>query len=301
MTSANTTCESSEYLIKPHELDQRITESGDLIMLPTVATEALELANDPDCSIPKFVSVIETDPSLVTDILSISNSSAYGARNEIKSIHQAVVHIGTTQCKNLIISSCVRSLSRNLPPSVAWSRDVLWKHNTQAAAIARELNRAFGLGFAGEEFSGAMLHDIGRFILAAAAPDVFDVVDRMSFCESVATIENERALIGTDHCEIGANFAQASKLPKSLTDVIRFHHNPSESEEYSLLVHLVASADHLANHIMHAGETEPYDPELSPSFQVITEAGKSVDIAAVIRRATAAGIESGENAGSLDS
>ena len=71
MTSANTTCESSEYLIKPHELDQRITESGDLIMLPTVATEALELANDPDCSIPKFVSVIETDPSLVTDILSI--------------------------------------------------------------------------------------------------------------------------------------------------------------------------------------------------------------------------------------
>ena len=49
------------------------------------------------------------------------------------------------------------------------------------------------------------------------------------------------------------------------------------------------------------GETEPYDPELSPSFQVIAEAGKSVDVAAAIRTATAAGIESGENAGSLDS
>ena len=43
-------------------------------MLPAVALQAMELSRDPDCSIREFSQVVERDPSLAADILSISNS-----------------------------------------------------------------------------------------------------------------------------------------------------------------------------------------------------------------------------------
>lgn len=266
--------ETANYLIDPDELKQRIADSGDLIMLPTVAVEAMELANDPDCSIPAFVEVIETDTSLVTDILSLSNSSVYGAKSQINSVKHAVVCIGTSQCQNLIVSSCVKALNRNLPASVEWSRDVLWQHNLQTATIARFVNKSLGLGFEGEEFSGAMIHDVGRIIIAAAAPDVFDAVDRLSFCENSNILDNERKLIGTDHCEVGAEFAASSGLPQPLADVIRFHHHPADATSNVLLVHLIAAADHMANYLMFAGEAAGYDVAQSPSIEILLAESK---------------------------
>ena len=70
--------QSDSYLIDPDELKKRIAGAGDLIMLPTVAVEAMELANDPDCSIPAFVQVIETD--LRISLHNIRSSSHWHAR-----------------------------------------------------------------------------------------------------------------------------------------------------------------------------------------------------------------------------
>lgn len=288
--------QAASYLIDPDELQQRIAASDNLIMLPTFAVEAMELANDPDCSIPAFVKVIESDTSLVADILSMSNSVIYGARSQVKSVQHAVVCLGMSQCENLIVSSCVKALSRKLPPSVEWSRDVLWQHNIQTATIARYANKTLSLGFEGEEFSGAMIHDIGRMIIAAAAPDVFETVDRLTFCEHGDVTENERALMRTDHCEVGAEFAKSSGLPAALVDVVRFHHRPADASENTLLVHLVAAADHMANHLMFAGEAEGYDSTLIPSLQAIVDASKrNIEAEQLAEDAIHAAVEATEN------
>ena len=267
-----------ECLIEPDELKRIIKSSDNLILLPATVMEALELANDPECSIPAFVQLVETDTGLVTDILSMANSALYAGRTETKSVQQAVLAIGLRQCQNLIISSCVQALSRKLPPSVEWSRDVLWQHNVQTASIARYLNKQLHLGFEGEEFSGAMMHDVGRLLIAAAAPDVFEAVDRLSFCESADTVANERALIGTDHCEIGSEFVAEGGLPQLFVDVVRFHHFPDEAGENSKLVHLIAAADHMANHLMYAGGVDDYDFTMNPSMQsLVSEMGDNQD------------------------
>ena len=293
--------QSDSYLIDPDELKKRIAGAGDLIMLPTVAVEAMELANDPDCSIPAFVQVIETDTSLVTDILSLSNSSVYGAKAQINSVHHAVVCIGTTQCQNLIVSSCVKALSRNLPPSVEWSRDVLWQHNLQTATIARHVNKALKLGFEGEEFSGAMIHDVGRIIIAAAAPDVFEAVDRLSFSENASILEHEQSLIGTDHCEVGAIFAETSGLPEALADVIRFHHHPEDATSNSDLVHLIAVADDMANHLMFAGEAAGYDATINSNLEVLLGASANpVDAEKLATEAMQAAEKAVENTAKVD-
>lgn len=249
-------------LIEPEQLKQRIQEADDLTMLPAVAMEAIEMSNDPNCEMHDFVNVIEKDPRLVTDLLSLSNSAMYQSSTEIKGIQEAVARIGFRQCQNLIFSSSMKSLMKKLPPAVEWSRDILWQHSIHTSTIARCLNRNLNLRFEGEEFSGAMVHDVGRLLIAAATPDVFEVADRLAFSEGEDTLTNEQALMGTDHCEIGAWFAEDGKIPNSLVDVIRYHHQPSDAPDNNVkLVSLVAAADHMANHLMNMGEFSGYEPE----------------------------------------
>lgn len=268
--------QDSEFLVNPDDLKQLIASSDKLVMLPTVAVEAMALSNDPNCSISEFVQLIKTDAGLPANISFMSNRAAYGTKSEIKDVRQAVVSIGTTQCQDPIVSSCVRALSQKLPASVEWSRHVLWQHNIQAATIARYVNKKLKTGFEGEEFSAAMIHDVGRLLIAAAAPDVFDAVDRLSFCEGANTIQNEKRLIGTDHCELGAIFVESSGLPQSFVDVVRFHHSPMDARSNSRLVHLVAAADHIANHLMHSASPDEYDVTGNPGMYALLEESQSL-------------------------
>ena len=256
----------SDLLIDPSELIRRIDTADNLTMLPAVAMEAIEMAGDPNCSVPDFVTVIEKDPRLVTGILSLSNSAAYQTRLEINSVGHAVMVVGLSQCQNLIVSCSIHALLTAMPSSVEWARDVIWRHSLHAATLARHFSRELRLGFEGEEFSGAIVHDIGRLLIAATAPDAFEVVDRLTFHESSGILEAERALIGTDHCEVGARVATADKLPTALIDVIRYHHTPEEAEENAPLVRLVAAADEVANHLMHYGTAEGFQVNEESAF-----------------------------------
>ena len=256
----------SELLIEPDELMRRIDSYADLTMLTTVALEAIEMAGAPNCSVPELVEVIEKDPRLVTGILTLSNSVAYQTRREVKSVQHAVMLVGLSQCQNLIVSCSIQSLLTKMPSSVEWARNVIWRHSLQTATLARYFNQQLDLGFEGEEFSGAIVHDIGRLLLAAAAPDVFEVVDRMTFHEPRRILQTERALIGTDHCEMGAIVGVADKLPAALVEVIRYHHTPEEAREHAPLVRLVAAADEAANRLMHYGTAEGFEIEDDSAF-----------------------------------
>ena len=289
----------TDQLTSADELKELISGSNGLTMLPAVAMQALDIANDPDFSMKEFVEVIERDPHLVTDILSLSNSSAYATQKEIRGIQHAVNLIGCGQCKNLIISSSVKALAKKLPPSVEWARNVLWSHSILTATIARSINTELKLGFEGEEFSSAMVHDLGRLLIAAAAPHVFEVVDRLTFNETAGVLENERMLMGTDHCEIGAWFAESGNLPLSLVEVIRYHHDPSDDLENSLLVHLVNAADQMANYLTYAGGTQDFVVETVPSLEVLFAQSSAAIPDAVIRIMQAAEQAFAECASSL--
>src|SRR5579871_1883711 len=79
--------------------------SNNLRMLPAIATQALEVAKDPNCSITEFAAVVERDATLAADILRLSNSILFAASKNVLNLHQAVVRIGFRQCKNLILAS----------------------------------------------------------------------------------------------------------------------------------------------------------------------------------------------------
>jgi HD-like signal output (HDOD) protein len=228
--------------------------------LPDTAMRAVELANDPDCQMPKFAGLIEGDAAIATAILRVSNSAFYAGGMPATKLQQAVVRLGIRSCQSLIVGIGMRSLFRQMATGTRQQCETLWQHAYITASLCRQINRSFRLGFDGEEFSAGLLHDLGRILLVLADPQCFERARAMDFHED-DVLERERQAIGIDHCALGGWFAEHSKLPPSLVQVIRHHHEPVVSERASDLVTLVAASDHVANYLQFADASEAYESE----------------------------------------
>lgn len=247
--------------------------AGDLNMLPAVASQALEIANQPDCSIDRFTDVINRDAKLAADILKLANSAVYAAGSPILNLNQAVVRLGFRQCKNLILSSSMTALMKKMSLDQEWVREILSRHAFVTAMLAVHLNKAIGAGFQGEEFTGGLMHDFGRLLFAVVFGEQFSQLDSLDFDESPATIERERQLAGTDHGELGAWFANGNRLPISLVEVVRFHHQPHVAPTSLRLVALVAACDHMANHIQRMDGPAGYEPGTNAALPLLETSG----------------------------
>ena len=232
-----------------------------LPMLPQAATKAMELINDPNCSMKSLASVIERDPALATGVLKLANSALYRVGRTISSLNLAVVRLGLHECRNLIFAVGMRSLFRNVSKEQKERCETLWQHSFLTACLCRRLNTTMGLGFQGEEFSCGLSHDLGRLLIALGAPDKFPLIDPLDFAEGPHILTREQEGLGVDHCFFGAWFANVNQLPSSLSCACQFHHNPDEALEHQSLVALVAAADDLANHVQREKTIEGYTLE----------------------------------------
>ena len=258
----------------PIELIRQIKAStGNIKMLPDVAVRALELARDPEVTIKEFSGVIQQDMSLASGVLAMANSVLYSPGQPTAVLEKGSARVGFRQCRNLIIASSLASMMKKMPLEEQWIRDVLWQHSVITASIASHLNRAFRLGFDGEEFTAGLLHDLGRTLLGVAFPSEFISFDPMDFDESTEDLTREEKAIGSDHCRIGAWFAAEQELPDVLVEVVRFHHEPEQAIRHPRIVGLVATADHMANHFQRVSEVESYDPTTNPFVQFLEETG----------------------------
>ncbi len=256
--------------LAPHLRSHFFRRAQTLQMLPAVAIQALEVTKDPDCSIPEFVGIVERDAKLATDILGMSNSPLFSTGgSRILSLHQSVVRLGFQQCKNLILSSSIASMMRNLPMEEEWIRDVLSRHAFTTGIVAMHINRVIGAGFHGEEFAAGLMHDFGRAILAVCLPDQFSAADPLDFDESHATLVAESRMLGTNHCEAGAWFAELNGLPSEFVEVIRYHHTPSNALKHPRLVALIALSDHIANHMQRFDGSDNYDLTANEAIMIL--------------------------------
>ena len=242
-------------------------------VLPAIAMQALQIAKDPDCSINGFSCVVERDVKLATDMLRMANSVVFSGGHPVTSLHQAIVRLGFRHCKNLILSSCVGSLMRRLSIEETWVRETLWRHGFLTGLLAANTNNSLNLGFDGEEFTAGLIHDIGRTLFALCLPKDFARIDPLTFIEDEHLLKSEYQAAGTNHCEVGAWFANLNLLPESLTDVIRFHHQPDRSEKNKTLVSLIAVSDEVANFVQRSKTLTDLQPEDVPSLVHLEASG----------------------------
>lgn len=258
----------------PAELKERLKRAvGTLNMLPAVAVQALQIANNPDCDFGKLAGVIQRDLKLTTMILRMANSALFSPPKPVASLHHAILTIGLRRCRDFIMTAGLDSVSRKVPPELKAQRELLWRHGFLTALFAMKVNQLLGLKFQGEEFTAGLMHDFGRTLLAVADPEAFARIDRLDFVEPDDINVRECAAIGTSHAEFGAWFAATNELPESLVASIAHHHDPQSAGPHVQLAALIAVADHMANHVQRGDAAESYNSMTDGAMLILEQTG----------------------------
>jgi putative nucleotidyltransferase with HDIG domain len=265
------------------QVQQRLSDANDLPTLPTIALEVTRLANDPMSGMSEIVRIIRNDPAMTTKILRVANSAFYGMPRRVESLNMALVVLGMREVANLVTSISVFKAFPVTGHHGGFSREAFWEHSAGTGEIARVLASKLQLRLHGIEFTAGLLHNIGKIVLYQYYPAELGEALTLTKQESIPSNAAEQKILGTDHTEVGAWLAKKWQLPKSITECIRYHHQPYLAPENAALTAMVHLASCFARAILDKDARERINSHLQqdPSWQVLIKdnpAVMSIDI-----------------------
>ncbi|MCL2001211.1 MAG: HDOD domain-containing protein, partial [Planctomycetes bacterium] len=175
----------------------------DLPTLPVVVGEITKRIANPATNAADIGKLIERDQALTSRVLRLVNSSYYGFPRQIKSIKHAVVILGFSKIKSVVITTAVlRAFKKSRANGFDITR--FWQHSLAAAISAKALAETFGIGHAAEEaFIGGLLHDIGKVVMEQFQSAIYSPVLQHARDNGLLLLEAEKQLLGLTHDMVG--------------------------------------------------------------------------------------------------
>ncbi len=229
----------------PAKVKQKLQSIDSIATLPNIANEILQLTRHRNTSLQQIASLIEKDPSITAKILKVANSPIWGYSGRIESVQRALVMLGLKQVFNIVISISLYSTFANLKPNPKFDRHKFWMHSVGTGQIARRLSTSIKLNFQGEEFVAGLIHDIGKMILDQYWEKQFVEIIQQAHQNDKPIIEIEGQYLGCTHAELGAFLLHYWNFPKSIVDVVHYHHWPERSTGQKELVAVISLSDEL--------------------------------------------------------
>jgi putative nucleotidyltransferase with HDIG domain len=202
------------------ELENTIMSAGDLPTIPIVATKVMKLIESDRATAEELSKVVSSDPAVAARVLKISNSSFYGRQGKIQNLSSAIVLLGYTTLKSIVVTASVRQVYQPF----GLTEKMLWEHSFGAALAARTIAKAIGGVDQEEAFLAGLFHDIGKVIMNSQDPSKFRMVMERCYNEEILFNEAERSFYSFTHAEAGALVIKKWNFPDTLTQAVQQHH-----------------------------------------------------------------------------
>ncbi|MBP9219308.1 MAG: HDOD domain-containing protein [Sterolibacterium sp.] len=237
--------------------------AADLVNLPAVPavmTELVGYLQGEDIDAKKVAHLITRDPVLSARCVNLANSSVYGLNKRVSTIQDAITVIGQQAVSTMVSSLAVASRVAGMATHDHALKDI-WIHSVCTALCARVLARHTRLN-PETAFTTGLLHDIGKFVLAARFKEHYAQVLVHQRAEDCRMAKAEKAVLGFTHAEIGAQVADEWKFAPEVGRAVSGHHDP-EQHPASTLTSLIHVANALAHVLQFVDDKEDLAPRLS--------------------------------------
>lgn len=248
----------------PNARQEIIKKAKDQPLLSQTAMKLMELMRDEDHEHSDVTRVVENDSVLTAEVLKAVNSAAYGLREKVTSVSQAIAYLG----ENIIVGIAFNTLNSSFfqKPLNGYEspQGELWKHSLKTAIAARILSKQAKQHVSSElAFTAGILHDIGKSILSDFLRGTpHDLIEYIEKGEIKSYVQAEEQAVGISHDELGYELSLHWNIPEPLPTVIRYHHRPAEApESLQPLVYIIHLADMVA---MMTGSATGSDAMLYP-------------------------------------
>jgi len=192
------------------------------------AQKALKQIDESQTDLLHLARTLESEPSLVAQILRVANSPFYGLSGQIKGIREACMVLGQHTLRNLILAAAVSEVLDNLD-NTEDDFVMSWNHCIHTATVARQLAMQLKLD-SDASYTAGLLHDIGMLIISAILPEEKEKINKR-IAEGVSLLDAESNELGLDHEQLGCAVSKQWNLPDDITEAICSHHTPNENPQ----------------------------------------------------------------------
>ena len=210
-------------------LRQRLAGLSRLAPLPALREQLARTLEAPDAKLGEVAAIVECDAAWTARLLQLANSAFSGVGRSVTSGRDAAKYLGLNILREIAAST---ELFESIDPNrvgPAFSLEHVHAHSLRCARIASRL-----LSDESERksaFTAAVLHDLGRVLLAVSAPGYLAAALERAQNESVPLHVAEYAVHGFSHAEVGAYLLALWGVPAPIVEAVAHHHCPSRSQE----------------------------------------------------------------------
>ena len=253
LTSALSQALALRRWVEAQPLKSLLARIESLPSLPELYAKLLAEIQSPTSSVRRVGEIVARDVGMTAKILQIVNSAFFGLPRRVVNAQDAVALLGYDTLKALVLSSKIFS-QFDAKRIRCLNLEALWQHSMRAGVFARAIAVSEKMARASQDeaFTAAMLHDIGKLVLAQNFPEeCADVAAEAAEGErSPAQIEQMR--FGASHAELGAYLLGLWGIGEGVVDAVARHHHLFQDSGSGELAAAVCGANAL-EHLL-AGE-----------------------------------------------
>lgn len=260
--------QNKNILEKTIEIKNKIKE---IPSLPHVVMKVMEVIQDDNSSAFTLSKIIAGDLGLTSKVLKIVNSAVYGFEKQITSIRQAIVVLGFTTIRGIVISAGIfKIFSPN--KNTIFDYENFWRHSILTALGAKFLVKELNSSQNTDIFSIAFLHDLGKIILAQYDCDnyldVYSQIEEQTDYKIKFKIEEEAC--GINHSEIAYSVMNSWNLPPVFAEACLYHHTPHLSRDFEFVCSIIYITDIIVNDILKGKllDTKPFAEDTLNKFNI---------------------------------
>jgi len=208
---------------------ERLKNIDLLPTFPHIVHDVLRTIEDPMSSASDIAK--HMDASMVGEVLHMANSAFYnrGGIRKITSIEQAIAIIGYEHLAHIILQMPFLVLAKKEDRFM----DVagFLTHSSLCGMLSKNISLTTLLGNPNETFIAGLIHDVGTIIIYKYFHEEWKKIYFLVRERNMQRIDAERQVLSVDHGVIAAMLFDLWNIPKSISNSIRFHHNPEDAKE----------------------------------------------------------------------
>ncbi|MCP4671491.1 MAG: HDOD domain-containing protein [Desulfobacula sp.] len=217
-----------------------LSTSTNIPPIPGNGVKILEMARQPigEIDLSVFAKLVESDPSLFTRVLRLSNSSYYSEMEKIITLRAAITRIGLTEMTNSVCLYIFQTILPRFPTIEGFSYDDYWSHSWACAVANRRLGHPnLGMGvLAGELYITGLLHGMGKLLMAIHFPDQFKKCIIKAREHKLSLYEVEKDVFGTTDALVAARIMKFWNLPPNICAGVAFHQMPELAQPENIII-----------------------------------------------------------------
>jgi len=176
---------------------------------------SLLLAED-EINLGAVAALVEADMALAAAVLKAVNSSLYGLKGRVQSVHQAITYLGTREIAAITFEMGLRAA---FPPAA--ELEPLWQRAARRGLVMGRLGQRLSLD-AWAAHSAGLFEECGKAVLFRHASDHYKAMLR-AVGSDAELLALERTGFGVSHDALGAALCESWGLDLAAVASVRHH------------------------------------------------------------------------------